>query len=47
MLTKMQVNHKTNYQAYEEIESPKIVPPQTKYELKKVLRLLDGTTGAR
>ncbi|AHH04195.1 hypothetical protein BHY_1244 (plasmid) [Borrelia nietonii YOR] len=47
LLEKVQVSHKTNYQAYEEIESPKRVPPQTKYELKKVLRLLDGTTSAR
>ncbi|ANA43954.1 hypothetical protein [Borrelia hermsii] len=47
LLAKVQVSHKTNYQAYKEIESPKRIPPQTKYELKKVLRLLDGTTGAR
>ncbi|ANF34582.1 hypothetical protein A7978_05640 (plasmid) [Borrelia turicatae] len=48
MLSKVQKNHKDDYQIYEEIGSSKgMLPPKTKSELEQVLILLDGTTGAR
>ncbi|AHH11827.1 hypothetical protein bcCo53_001698 (plasmid) [Borrelia coriaceae] len=48
LLSKVQKSHHNDYKVYEELSSLRgILPPSTKSELKEVLRLLYGTTGAR
>nr|AGR55597.1 fibronectin-binding protein B [Borrelia parkeri] len=47
LLSKVQKSHEDDYQAYKKIESSNNMHPKTKSELELVLKLLDGTTGAR